>query len=208
MKMQKKILAPSSRQPFNGLGVLRISGLKLLTEKVAKRLGVRFGSGNIGTISGRGTEVCEELRKRKVDVCCLQEVRWRGEGARFVGVKGTRYKLWWCGNDDQTGGVGILVKEDLCEKVVEVKRRCDRVMAIGLVFGEEVVTVICAYAQQSGKPDSEKERFYEEMAREWSMANANEMVLGLEDFNGHVGKCAKRFEGMEWGKEMLEQKCY
>ena len=24
--------------------------------------------------------MCEEIRKRKVDVCCLQEVRWRSEG--------------------------------------------------------------------------------------------------------------------------------
>ena len=96
--------------------------------------------------------MCEELRKRKVDVCCLQEVRWRGEGARSIGVKGRRYKLWWCGNDDKTGGVGILINEELCENVVEV-RRCDRVLAIGLVFGEEVVRVICAYAPLSGKPD-------------------------------------------------------
>ena len=51
--------------------------------------------------------MCEELRKRKVDVCCLQEVRWRGEGARFFSVKGRRYKLWWCGND-KIGGVGVL----------------------------------------------------------------------------------------------------
>ena len=67
----------------------------------------------------------------------------------------------------------MLVKEELCENVVEVRRRCDKVMAIGLVFGEEVVRVICAYAPQSGKPDAEKERFYEEMAREWSMGYAN-----------------------------------
>ena len=60
--------------------------------------------------------------------------------------------------------MGILVKEELCENVVEVRRRCDRVMAIGLVFGEEVVRVICAYAPQSGKLNSEKERFYEEGA--------------------------------------------
>ena len=73
-------------------------------------------------------------------------------------------------------------------------------MAIGLVFGEEVVRVICAYAPQSkSKTDSEKERFYEEMAREWSMANANEMVLGLGDFNGHKGKCAEGFEGIHGG---------
>ena len=91
-----------------------------------------------------------------------------------------------------------MVKEKLCENVVEVRRRCDRVMAIGLVFGEEVVRVICAYAPRSGKPDSEKERFYEEMAREWRMANANEMVLRLGDFNGHVGKC-EGFEGIHGG---------
>ena len=141
--------------------------------------------------------MCEELRKQKVDACCLQEVRWRGEGAHLFGVKGRRYKLWWCGND-KIGGVGILVKEELCEEVVEV-RRCDRVMAIGLVFEEEVVRVICAYAPQSGKPDAEKERFYEEMASEWSVANENELVLGLGDFNGHVRKCAEGFEGIHGG---------
>ena len=58
-------------------------------------LGVRLGSWNVGSICGRGTEVCEELRERKVDVCCLQEVRWRGQGARYLGTMGRRYKLWW-----------------------------------------------------------------------------------------------------------------
>ena len=74
--------------------MLRIPRLKIHKEKVEKQTGVRFGSWNVGSICGRGTEVCEELRKRKEDVCCLQEVRWRGEGDRFFGVKGRRYKLW------------------------------------------------------------------------------------------------------------------
>ena len=89
MKMQKTFLAPSPRQPLNRQGVLRIPGLKIHKEEV----GFRFGGWNVGSISGRGTEVCEELKKRLVDVCCLQEVRSRGEGARFFGVMGRRYKL-------------------------------------------------------------------------------------------------------------------
>ena len=60
--------------------------------------------------------MCEELRIRKVDVCCLQEVRWKGEEVRFFGFKERRYNLWWCGNDDKTGGVGILVKE-ICARM-------------------------------------------------------------------------------------------
>ena len=42
-------------------------------------------------------------------------------------------------------------------------------------------------------------KIYAEMAHEWSMANVNEMVLGLGDFNGHVRKCAEGFEGIHGG---------
>ena len=41
----------------------------------------------------------EELRKRRIDVRCLPKVRWRGQGAWFMGVKGWS-KLWWSGNND------------------------------------------------------------------------------------------------------------
>ena len=40
-----------------------------------------------------------------IDVCCLHEVRWRGQGARMLGIKGKRYKLWRSGKGD---GVGVV----------------------------------------------------------------------------------------------------
>ena len=89
-------------------------------------------------------EVCEELKKRKVDLCCLQEIRHRTEGAQFIGAKGRWYKLWWSGNDDGVRGVGILTKEELLKNVVEVRRRGARVMAIVLVFNLEVVRRLCS----------------------------------------------------------------
>ena len=49
---------------------------------------------NFGSLSGRGGEVCEEVRKIMIDVCCLQEVRWR-HGSKMLGVDGKIYKLWW-----------------------------------------------------------------------------------------------------------------
>ena len=62
--------------------------------------------------------MCEQLR-RKMDMCCLQEARRRGQGTRFKGVKGRRYKFWWSGNYEGTGGVGIMVQYELHKKVVE-----------------------------------------------------------------------------------------
>ena len=76
------------------------------------------------------TEMCEKLKKRRVDVCSIQEVRWKGQGARFVSTSGRKCKLWWSRNDAGFGGIGLLVKEEIFGNVVEVTRKIDRVMAI------------------------------------------------------------------------------
>ena len=70
---------------------------------------------NLGSLSGKGGEVCEELRKRMIDMCCLQEVRWNEQGTRMLGIKQIRYKLWWSGKGDGVGGVRVMVYEEQCE---------------------------------------------------------------------------------------------
>ena len=39
----------------------------------------------------------------------------------MLGMKGRRYKLWWSGKGDGVGVVGVMVMEELCERVVEVR---------------------------------------------------------------------------------------
>ena len=50
------------------------------------------------------------------------------------------------------------------------------------------------------------------MASEWDLQNPSEVVLGLGDFNGHVGRLIDGFEGcmvgMELAKEMLREEDY
>ena len=53
--------------------------------------------------------MCDQLRKRNVDMCCLQEERWRRQGAQSVGIRGRKHKLWWCGKNNGIG-IRILVK--------------------------------------------------------------------------------------------------
>ena len=45
-------------------------------------------------------------------------------------MKGRRYKLWWSGKGDGVGGVGVMAKVELYEKVVEERRVGDRVMML------------------------------------------------------------------------------
>ena len=171
---------------------------------------MRVGTWNVGSMNGRGTEVCEELRKRWIDVCCLQEVRWRGQGARFMGMKGRRYKLWWSGNSDGTGYVRVLVKEELSEKIVEVRRKSDRVMTVVMAFEEEV-RIICVYGPQSGRTSAEKERFYDDLRNEWdlrSMASYYWVWAILMDMlvNGLRVMRVCMVE-MELGREMWKKRC-
>ena len=46
--------------------------------------------------------------------------------------------------------MGVMVKEELCEKVVEVRRVSDRVMTV-VVFEEDVLRLICGYSPQIGR---------------------------------------------------------
>ena len=61
----------------------------------------------------------------------------------MLGMDGKRYKLWWFGKTDAVGDVGIMVK------VVEVRRASDIMMAVVLVFLNDVLSMICGYAPQS-----------------------------------------------------------
>ena len=71
-------------------------------------------------------------------------------------MNGRRYKLWWSGKGDGVDGVGVMVKEELCELVVEVRKVSDGVMTVVVVVEEDVLRLICGYAPQSGRSFEEK----------------------------------------------------
>ena len=54
------------------------------SDKSAKGVELRIGTVNIGTLRGRNGEVVEMVGRRRLDFCCLQETRWKGEGARIL----------------------------------------------------------------------------------------------------------------------------
>ena len=111
MTRKNKQMAPSTRKFLNGQRLRRIFRFKRECH------GIRFGTLNVGSLCGRKTKVCEDPSKKRVDVCCMQEVTWKGQGACFVGTLVQRYKLWWSRNDTEFRGVGILVKEEISGNV-------------------------------------------------------------------------------------------
>ena len=48
---------------------------------------------NVGTMRDRSREVVNMLANRRVDVCCVQEVRYKGGGATTIGSGEEKFKF-------------------------------------------------------------------------------------------------------------------
>ena len=78
--------------------------------------------------------------------------------------------------------MGIMVKEELCEKVLEVRRVSDRMMTVVVVFEDDVLRLLCVYAPQSIRLE-EKQSFYDELEGEFNVHSVGDVVTSLGDFN-------------------------
>ena len=56
---------------------------------------LRLGTVNVGTLIGRSAEAVETLGRKNVDICALQEVRYKKEDTKLVNGGEYNYKL--CG---------------------------------------------------------------------------------------------------------------
>ena len=41
-------------------------------------LGLRIVTLNIGSMTGKGRELADLLNRRRIDIACVQEIRWKG----------------------------------------------------------------------------------------------------------------------------------
>ncbi|XP_047529707.1 uncharacterized protein LOC125065895 [Vanessa atalanta] len=88
----------------NGQGLSHRNG-RVRRKKRARsvrELKLRCASWNVGTMSGRGRELADVLKRRRINAACLQETKWKGARAREIGEG---YKLFYCGSDGKRNGV-------------------------------------------------------------------------------------------------------
>jgi hypothetical protein len=167
------------------------------TRKKWKGKNLRVGTANVGSMSGRGGEVVEMLRNKRLDFCALQETRWKGSGAQVMGG----YKFFWQGGKGGAG-VGLMVADRWVDSVLEVRRVDDRIMVVRVNVGKWVINLVSVYAPQVGRPIEEKEKFYMILGKTLNdLGNrSGEMAVVCGDFNGHVGEEIEGYEGVHGGK--------
>ena len=142
-----------------------------MSDKLPGNGPIRFRTVNVGTITGRGNKVVEMLTSREVDLCCLQEIIWRGRSAHLVKGKNSIYKFF---RSSFSFFFSVMRYDHCC-------------LQLHLLVGTIILNVIRCYAIQSGLSAEEKDAFYDKIISFDAAVSDEEMLLINRDFNGHVG---------------------
>ena len=59
--------------------------------------------------------------------------------------------------------------------------------------------MICGYAPQGGSSLEEKQSFYDDLYCEWDVYIADDLVICLGEFNGHIGSHINGFDVVNGG---------
>ena len=166
-------------------------------RKLAEPIRLRVGTWNVGSLTGKLREIVDTMIRRRVNILCVQETKWKGQKAKEV--EDTGFKLWYTGTTANKNGVGIVLDKSLKDGVVDIKRQGDRIILVKLFVGDLVFNVISAYAPQIGLNESIKRQFWEQLDALVSSVPISEKLFIGGDLNGHVGSTRVGFDGVHGG---------
>jgi len=99
------------------------------------------------------------------------------------------------GGEERSDGVKIFIAEKWVDNVVSVERHSKRVLFLRTILDNDLLNVLMVYAPHSGKPEKEKESFWNDVFHLVSCIPQNKMVVLAGDMNGHVGSSNVGYDG-------------
>ena len=68
--------------------------------------------------------------------------------------------MWYCRKGNKKNGVGIILKKEHVDRVVELWRVTDRIIGLKMELNDVILNVVSAYAPQMGCIREEKKAFW------------------------------------------------
>jgi exonuclease III len=166
-----------------------------------KRVRMRVGTWNVLTMNemGKWENVKEEMRRNRLHVLGLSEVRWKVGGEFESGG----YKIMYAGGKECQRGVAIVLDRDMAKRVIGVERYSDRLMTVKVKAEPVDITYVQVYMPTSTHGDQEVEAMYEQLSRVIDKQKGKEYLVVMGDWNAVVGEGR---DGLEVGNFGLGKK--
>ncbi|KAJ4440072.1 hypothetical protein ANN_08204, partial [Periplaneta americana] len=145
----------------------------------------------------------EEMRRNRMDVMGISEVKWKNSGE----LVSDEFKLFYSnGECKESHGVGVLLGPRVKDKVISVLYVDDQVIMVRLQGKKMNLLLVQVYMPHSGLVDEEVEESYDKI-EEIVEKKKGACVILMGDWNAVVGEDQEeeQFENMDWEEEMTEK---
>ena len=173
-------------------------------RKKAKKIRLNVISLNVGTMTGKKKDLADFMERRRVDILCVQETRWKGAKARCIDGE---YKMWYCGSGNKRNGVGIVLTNDYVDKVIQMWKISNEIIFMEMELDGVVMSIISAYALQVGCMREEKEAFWLDLDETVKKIPKHGGIILEADMNEHIGEGNNSDEEC-MGKQGLRRRSY
>ena len=168
-------------------GSAEVSPVPSPNSRINLRRQLHVGAWNIQSLSDddRLPVLSAELRRMKLAIAALSEVRRPGEGTTSSGG----YTYYWSGRKDglRREGVAVAILNHLCPAVVRVTPVDERIMVVRMKHTLGFISLIAVYAPtEMGSLDS-KEMFYAKLDSITDQCPRGDILIVLGDFNAVTG---------------------
>nr|XP_027217360.1 uncharacterized protein LOC113809882 [Penaeus vannamei] len=100
-----RTLARNGRLPYQQQIRLKKIAHRRKRKRVEEVRGtIQIATLNIGSLTGRGQEIVDLMNRRRINIICVQETKWKGCKAREIG---NGFKLFYNGSDGKRNGVDL-----------------------------------------------------------------------------------------------------
>ncbi len=130
-------------------------------------------------------EVKREMKRYKLGVLGMSEVRWKGQGDE---VDDDGVRIIFSGGDKHERGVAIVLEKEVAKRIIEIEQCNDRLMMIKISATPVDIAIIQVYMPTTTHNDDEIEIMYEQIEKLINKQKGNTNVVVMGDFNASVGE--------------------
>ena len=154
--------------------------------KEPKKTKMRIGTWNIRTMlrPGKLANVIREMRRAKLSILGLSEVRWK-DGGDFMS-EGIRV-IYTEGSNGQNG-VAILLEEEVAKCITRVETFKDRLVMVVIKAHPVDMVVIQVYMPTTAHEEEDVDNIYEVLEEKMSKIKGKEYTVIMGDWNASVGE--------------------
>src|SRR6476619_3813843 len=133
---------------------------------------------------GKLENVKEEMRRNRLTIMGVSEVRWK-DGGDFVSGG---YRVMFAGGPTCQRGVAVIAEAKVAERVTDIDRFGDRIMMVKVKTDPVDMVIVRAYLPTTDCEDEEIEKLYDQLEEILGKQKGTDNVIVIGDFNAVVGK--------------------